>query len=788
MKSLDKKDAALYYASKGFFVLPLGPNTKKPLTDLSLGLVRGFYDATTDQEKVLTIWQRYPDANIGIATEASQMVVLDPDGDVGRESLNSLELSVGLLPMTVTVITPGKLRNGKHEGEGSHLWYRDTLAEKGHKSKIGNNIDIKGRGGYIVVPPSTHPDGGTYQYSPGKSLEEIKIAELPPMWIKFLVKPTLTLNPVLQENQITQSPENLDSVFFDEKLRKRAKLYIEKCGPAIQGQHGHAKLLTVANALVHGYCLKLIDATDFAWQYYNPKCLPPWTEGEREDFDRKFFEAATNPPNKRRGWLLKGQSRVTDSLTDDGDNGSTSATRLLDPDRTKPTAEAFIQHVYYFDSVQTLYYLNGDFYEWRHNAYRLVSEARLRAEVLDFIDNASIEIIGMDGKRHLKQYPAKKTSVDSIIDALKGVAFMDSNTPVPCWLGDDPAPVSDPMMVMFGKTTNLDVSTMKTFDPSPKWFNYNAIDVDYVMPCGELPSQCPRWDQFLSQLFCDDEESKQALLMFMGLLLTPLTKFQKALFIVGPKRSGKGTIARIIKKLVGDINFCGPTTEGLASHFGLQQLIGKSVAIVSDARFSGQNQSILTERILTITGEDTLTIDRKYHSASTMRLPTRFVFLSNELPRLTDSAGALAGRFIVLKLTKSFYGEEDLELENKLLSELPGILAQAIVALKDLLKQGRFKQPESARDDVLLLENLTSPISHFIRERCEVGAAAANEWTATTVLYEAWKKWCYEEGIQAVGTSATFCRNLIAFVPELMKQRSSDSDRPRGYRGIRLLP
>ena len=71
-------------------------------------------------------------------------------------------------------------------------------------------------------------------------------------------------------------------------------------------------------------------------------------------------------------------------------------------------------------------------------------------------------------------------------------------------------------------------------------------------------------------------------------------------------------------------------------------------------------------------------IDRKYASAWTGQVGSRFLILSNELPRLADVSGALAGRFILLSLTESFYGREDPGLTDKLLTVLPGILNWAI--------------------------------------------------------------------------------------------------------------
>src|SRR5207253_1165563 len=108
---------------------------------------------------------------------------------------------------------------------------------------------------------------------------------------------------------------------------------------------------------------------------------------------------------------------------------------------------------------------------------------------------------------------------------------------------------------------------------------------------------------------------------FMGYLLIADTSQQKMLLLVGPRRSGKGTIGRVITALVGPGNMVGPTCNSLAGTFGLQGLIGKSLAIVSDARFHGECVPILVERLLCITGEDTISVDRKFLPPVTLKLP-----------------------------------------------------------------------------------------------------------------------------------------------------------------------
>jgi putative DNA primase/helicase len=253
------------------------------------------------------------------------------------------------------------------------------------------------------------------------------------------------------------------------------------------------------------------------------------------------------------------------------------------------------------------------------------------------------------------------------------------------------------------------------------------------------------------------------------------------LLMVGPKRSGKGTIGRVTSRLVGAGNVAGPTTSSLAGPFGLQPLIGKSLAIVSDARFSGENVGVVVERLLCISGEDTLTVDRKFLGSVTMKLPTRFMFLTNELPRMSDASGALAARFIILRLVKSFYGQENPRLTQELMDELPGILVWAIEGLKRLRVRGHFVQPQAVADAVQEMEDLASPVLAFVRDECEV-RTGHREWVDN--LYGAWKRWCESDGRNTVTTKAVFGRDLAAAVPGVVCRRHSVHG--RFYEGISL--
>ena len=264
----------------------------------------------------------------------------------------------------------------------------------------------------------------------------------------------------------------------------------------------------------------------------------------------------------------------------------------------------------------------------------------------------------------------------------------------------------------------------------------------------------------------------------MGYVLSGGTAQQKIFMLVGPKRSGKGTILRVLTALLGVENVAAPTLSSLATNFGLQPLVGKPLAAISDARLGTRSDALVAvERLLSISGEDAITVDRKYRDPWTGRLPTRFVVLTNEIPHFKDASGALAGRFVILALANSFYGHEDITLTNKLLDEASGIFNWSLEGLDRLASRGHFIQPTTAENALRHLEDLASPVSAFVRDRCTVGGELV---VAKDELWKAWREWCSEEGAQP-GTRALLVRDLRAAVPGALPQRPRRSDGTREH-------
>jgi P4 family phage/plasmid primase-like protien len=479
---------------------------------------------------------------------------------------------------------------------------------------------------------------------------------------------------------------------------------------------------------------------------------------------------------------------------------------VLSPTRTMPTAQAFVRENYTFEpnpaqvgdwgsrgrgGIPTLRCYAGVMFVWRGNRYVPIEDRAIRHELQPWLHDAlRYRHNERTGVWKLVDYESNATTISAAQEAIRDHYYLDAELTPTCWLpaqylpggatADRPKqPQPDPRNLLAFPSGTLDLATQRVLPPTPALFNINAIEFDYD-PKAE---PCERWIKFMEQLFGDDLESMYLLQEWMGYCLVGDTSQQKMMLMVGPKRSGKGTIGRVLQALVGAGNVAGPTTTGLAGTFGLQQLIGKSLAIVSDARFAGDGVSVVIERLLCISGEDALSIDRKYLGAVTLRLPTRFMLLTNELPRLTDSSGALAGRFVILRLTRSFYGREDVNLTQSLTEELPGILLWAIEGLLRLRRQGHFTRPKSTADAMLEMEDLSSPVSAFVRDYCEVRAGVK---VNVADLYAAWKRWCEQEGRSMVTSKQVFGRDLVAAVPSVNNRRNHETG--RFYEGITLKP
>jgi putative DNA primase/helicase len=623
--------------------------------------------------------------------------------------------------------------------------------------------------------------------------------------------------PILLPNELPSTPDVADR-------QERYAAYLAAMAPAISGNGGHSQTFDAACVGIKGFGLSTTEAFPIldAW---NQTCQPPW---DTQDLWHKLQSADEKGDDKPRGYLYESNGNrldmivCPDSFVIDGDPETNGHVKAKPTKKKKGFKEAvddphrlariFIESECLHPDGITIRFYRDSFLKWDGLKYKDISTKQVnsclnKSAKSEFIKRNRIAIrmwiergkTNDKGKKCEAPDAIKVTTrlIGDVSQALTSFTLLDSQFDAPAWIGGDSKfdpidiiPCKNGLVHIPSFISGIDFMTPMT----PRFFGTYALSYDFD-PNASDPVE---WLAFLKSIWPDDQDSIDTLQEWFGYCLTADTRQQKILGLIGPKRAGKDTIARVLRAMIGSENVVGPTMASVATNFGLAPWIDKPLAIISDARLSGRTDAaIVVERLLTVSGEGTLSIDRKYTTSWNGKLPTRIMIISNELPRLADSSGALASRLIILKLLKSFYGSEDVELFVRLSRELPGILLWAIRGWQRLQDRGFFVQPKSGRELVEELEDLSSPIGVFFRDRCIRKEGVEIE---ISELYRFWKYWCDDNGRKEHGDIQSFGRNMSALLPDLkiVKRRvgkkgedgtiHEESVRRRYYAGIDLNP
>lgn len=321
----------------------------------------------------------------------------------------------------------------------------------------------------------------------------------------------------------------------------------------------------------------------------------------------------------------------------------------------------------------TRWFWRGSWYVWQKNHYSRVAREVIELEIL----------------RHLSgKLVIRSSTIRSVVDLLRLLQFCGA-TQAPDWLE---VRRSDPKDIF--PVANGLLCLRKDCEPSlhphdPAFWSFSSGGYGYLEK-----ATCRKWIEFLRQLSIDDQD-KEALQEWFGYCLLANTGQQKILAVIGPPRSGKSTVARVLTELIGRNNVASPSIRSLSGQFGLWSLLDKALAIIPDATLPKPSPA-LEELMKSISGEDAVDVNRKgMPPLTSIKLPTRLMLLANEIPAFHDPSGALKRRLIVLRTKQTFFGKEDIDLTSKLLKELPGILNWSIDGLKRLWSRGHFSHSAS---------------------------------------------------------------------------------------------
>lgn len=521
------------------------------------------------------------------------------------------------------------------------------------------------------------------------------------------------------------------------------------------------RLLEMARISRHDFGLDWNDTYEVTASFNQSHVIPPVDNNLLKNI--MDIVAVDHYADKPLGWRL-----YASPMHLEGEYNIQYHAFVLSTDDPNSSAKAFLRSRCSVQGMPRIRFFQDNYWDWNGCHYVKVEVSKIRYRLEKFLEMAVV--ITDDGP---EPFPTTPKVLDAIMVSVQGKVFLANEVQLPFYLGaGEPPEASDSLI--FGQSKTLCLRNRAVFDSQPYWFSTGtlALDPDPYAP------ESVEWNKFLSSVFGDDQLSKDLLHEFMGLTVAGDTTLQKMLLMIGPPRSGKGTIVGVMEKLVGLGNYCALTIGQLSDKFGLADIPGKKLIEMNEAYFDGKSSNKkAVERLLSLIGRDMVVSERKYKNPISVRADGCFVMSTNKLPNLVNVGSALSARFLPLVFNKSFVGSEDISLAAKFETELPGILNLALDGLERLRYRGYFVLPESSEDMLARMRSQFDPLAEFIKEKCNrQGRCSVQQFL------DAYNRWREGQDMEPV-IASELGRELLSYSGIKKRQGTGGA---RFYEGVEL--
>jgi putative DNA primase/helicase len=739
------KLAALKYASLGLHVFPLHTvadgrcscksgadckhSGKHPLTP------NGAKDATTDRKTIKAWWNRWPNANIGIATgHLSNILVIDVDGEVGKASLEQLQAEFGRLPKTVTVRT----------GNGRHSYFRCDGASVGNSvGKLGQGIDVRGDGGYVVAAGSAHISGNRYRFVDGRALHEAEIA-LAPAWLLKRVRrdsvheieaKKIEIDPI-PETKLDRARAYADSAFHRELER------VEKSPMHQRNDTLNIAAFKLGQLASYG----ILDAAVVMQKLAKVAREIGLDEGEIEPTIASGVNAGRRHPRRLPFSKSDPQIREVEPPQKSADEITKELSRLgeTDTDNAQRFAKRFGGKALYTAGRGWLVF---DGKRWRGDNVGQVMElakkaARLIADESRYLESDTARA---ERSRFAKQ-SLSKGSLDRMIDLAKGLqAVEDARLDANPWL-----------LNVTNGTIDLKTGRRERHDPRDLLTKIAPVKAN-------RHADCPEFDQFLNRIAGGDTDLAAFIQTAVGYTLTGVTTEQVLFFVYGKGNNGKSTLVNLIREMLGDYGLHTPTETLLVKQYDnaipadLARLDGARMVTAVEANF---NRHLDEARIKAMTGGEPITARFMRQNFFQFVPVFKLWLVANDQPRARGTDHAFWRRVRVIPLTVQIpETERDPNLSAKLRGEWPGILAWAVRGCLKWQKSG-LGMPDVVESATKGWQKEMDHLKTFASDQLE---SATGLKIAASTLYDRYKNWCVQHGEQSL-TVQEFKTKLTALL------------------------
>lgn len=281
-------------------------------------------------------------------------------------------------------------------------------------------------------------------------------------------------------------------------------------------------------------------------------------------------------------------------------------------------------------------------------------------------------------------------------------------------------------------------------------FEYEPFSIDKIsffsLPVSRADIEARRnpakWNAFLDQIFITkdgqpDYEMQMIVQEMFGYCLLPSCKAEASFFLVGEGANGKSVLLSILSRILGDENCSTLSIEALtADRFMASSLVSKRLNVCTEE----ESTYLKSDKFKTIVSGERITVQRKFGDSFQVRLNTKFVFATNEMPTFTGFNTGLLRRMIILPCLYTIpANKRDVNLAAKLGEELVDIIAWAFEGAKRLRSQG-YLFTQSAATDATRKEfqnNLSGSVM-FISQRFIEDEESFISYENLYIEYESW--------------------------------------------------
>ncbi len=752
--------AALSYAARGWRVHPLRPRDKLPT------LRRWPERASTDPDTIRRWWAKEPTANIGIAT-GSGLLVLDVDGDEGRESLNGRHL-----PPTPTAMT----------GKGVHYYYQGSGS---CKVAFLPGLDIRGDGGYVVAAPSIHPDtGAAYSWADGMSPDDLPLAPAP-QWLVGALRPKAAPAPTTPPTTSTPAREASTTTRYGQAALDREAVAVAEASVGERNHRLNTAAFSIGQLVAGGEVLRA-DAERML------------TAAGREAGLEDREVVATVASGLNSGAL---SPRSAPGTGPDEDGGPVLFKSGDDRLHYTDTGLAHRLVRLYGDDIRYCWQ-RSQWYCWQGTHWARDEGGLVHALAGELPRRMLRQAVGIDDpdeRTAAVQFCIKaeaeraRNAAVSLARSVSGVTIKADELDSDRWL----------LNVRNG-TIDLRTGTLRPHDRAdlitrmcPVEYHPDAYtstagqpvadDQLDTAPAGAL------WQRFLTDSTGGDQELQKYLACCAGMALTGDTSEELFLFLSGPARSGKSTWIGALMSVLGDYahaadfsTFILSTNSSPGQHRA--DILAMDGARLVTAIETSKGSNLDVKLLCMLTGGDVVAARGSYAKHVDNFKPQFTLCLAgNHRPTADDLDSALWERLCEVPFPNSLPKEKRFPAVKRRLTDPAdggaAVLAWAVAGCVDWQRHG-LRTPAAVEEAVQDYRQESDPLREFVDECCIIHP---QERAPVGDLYAAYRQWCEANGIRRPLDSAVFGRRLTAKGFAVTVQRDGASTL-RVRDGIGLIP